>query len=1008
MSPCWRLMAVGVALLAAVPSAALTLLSAPEAEAESRERGASTARAAAGERVVGRSRPATVRARRASSWPSEGRATPDSPPATTAPASAESESPTGPIELAAAGIALDPLAPGEPDQQLAIQQPDAGLLPYFLESSGWFGQGFVDSLGSQRGSVAVGADRVLVLSDVADKVFIYDTRTLAAQGSFATGFEWSMNVAFYRGEVYVLGDVRDPVVGVFQRVSVVKVFNLAGQLQREFMLRPPYRPVGLTYTGLDLAWGEIWLATSSSASGGDLGGQEVAVFDATTGAFKGAVRQPLGDKGESDPNRYWWDFALSPELRGGISDRRFFGRGAEPLAAFGIDHAVACTGRVLFGCSAQNQRGTDAVWGMRWFLELNSPVISNYDRKVTEYSIDRRRAVSQPALGLALDYPGYYLSLRRSWRPNQAVQNTALTLTDVVYSHRKARIDWDGPLTKSDWVRGTHALPYVVSDADIFVIGARGERWYEPARGFQKIELWIDGQLKETKTAPAGSFDNIDTTQYANRPEGTQPAHTIELRAYLEGGRVVSATNADLRIDNQAPGGTVIAPGPYARQTVTVTGTAIDTHSGPESWQLQAQPAGGSWQNLCPPDSEPDALAAYSCNWNTTLGQDGTYKLRARIIDRSVNDGNSAYSPETEIVVDNTPPSLSDVAPALGSPYSAFVEANVSPVHIRHEDVTSGIERTELEINTAGDGTETGVWEPARANPATAPGEDWIVWDTTEITDGTHMVRATTSDRAGNRRQTRYQVAFAARRSCPRQDKDAPRRCYGGVVVGNLQRHPLDYDRNAYVSTGVQAYIDTPNKIPGGAGFSASGVSVLGPLEYSTVETGIINNNCRGDDSGPAEPLPEDRGRNHWWAYAYHILGGGYAGTSNPCLFRTYDGTRRKYKVVIRGRNALAIISGRVRTVSEAYGTCKRDCFTDRPSVGSTVFGETNRYKREVAGYFDHAAYKAKNGGWTPASSGEWRRADQGVGYRSILHQGNPGFFCVDGPDGGGCTPPTP
>jgi hypothetical protein len=52
-------------------------------------------------------------------------------------------------------------------------------------------------------------------------------------------------------------------------------------------------------------------------------------------------------------------------------------------------------------------------------------------------------------------------------------------------------------------------------------------------------------------------------------------------------------------------------------------------------WQLQAQLAGGSWQNVCPPATQPDALATYSCNWNTTNSQypDGTYTLRARITD---------------------------------------------------------------------------------------------------------------------------------------------------------------------------------------------------------------------------------------------------------------------------------------------------------------------------------------------------------------------------------------
>lgn len=658
----------------------------------------------------------------------------------------EPESPTGPIALPGAGIVLDPLAPGEPEQQLEIQQPNASLMPFFQDATGWFGQGFVDADGSPRASVTVGADRVLVMSDITDKVFLYDTRSLAAvaPGSFSTGFASSRNITFYRGEIYVLGGSSST------GSSTIRVFDLNGGLRRSM----PLNSVGTsgTFTGLDVAWGEIWVSTASqSSSTGDITGHQVAVFDATNGAFKGVGRQPLGDRDQDEPNRYWWDFALSPELGGGISDRRFFGRGAWPLTGFGTDDALACTGRVLFGCVANNQRGIDAVWGMRWFLELNSPVVNNYDRQVTEYSIDKRKAVSQPALGLSLDYPGYYLSYRRSWSPRQATQQTALTLTDVVYSHRKARIDWSGPPTTDAWLRGTQRVNYVVSDADIFVIGARGERWYEPARGFQRIQLWINDQFIEEKTSAVGYFD-VPTTQYANRPGVGEEPHKLELRATLEGNRELVSTNPSMRVDNLPPTGTIASVGEFVSGTVRVSGTPSDAHSGPKSWELEMQSPGGAWQRICGPLTEPDATGSYTCSWNTATVADGRYNLRGRVTDYASDGGNIGYTPVISTFVDNTDPTLS-VSGGLTERADAALpifEDEQPPLATASADVGgSGVARIEVFV----DGLKVDGAEQACAG---CPLDQTFSFDPTRHETGDHTVRVVATDQAGRSRETSW------------------------------------------------------------------------------------------------------------------------------------------------------------------------------------------------------------------------------------------------------------
>lgn len=928
--------------------------------------------------------------------------------AVTGPAArAAADSPTGPIELPGTGMGLDPLAPGEPEQQLEIEQPDASLKPFFQASSGWFGSDFVIGNGSTRASVTVGEGRVFVMSDWWDRVYSYDARSLAALGSFPTEFDVSRNVAFYRGELYVLGNNYDPEL-VKVKGQQVKVFDPSGNLRRQLALNPPGASA---YTGLDVAWNEIWVSTPASAAS-EIGGQQVAVFDAQTGAFKGAAIQPLADKDQGGANRYWWDFALSPELNGGISDRRFFGRGAAPLAGFGTDNAIACTGRVLFGCVADNQRGIDAVWGMRWFLELNSPVVNDYDRQVTEYSIEKRKAISQPALGLSLDYPGYYLSFRRAWQPMQAQQNDALTLTDVVYSHRKARIDWDGPLTKADWVRGTKSLPYVVSDADIFVIGARGERWYEPARGFQKIELWIDGQLKATKTTPSGSFDNIDTTQYANRPGPGEQPHTIELRATLEGGRVVSTSNPELRIDNLAPTGTVVSPGQYVRGMSVVGGAVVDVHSGAGSWQLEAQRTGGTWQTVCTPDTEPDVSGAFACTWNTTNGQypDGNYKLRARITDKSSDGGNSAYTPEINVLVDNTAPVIDNMAPDLYEDAYETVQDLVIPVGWTHTDATSGVQETTVWANTASDGSEDGAWEQiGRSSDSNDPG---FAWDTGAREGGLYRFRARACDRAGNCREREWQAQMLppdARAESPSTEQSgdirakktscsgsgAGKRCYAGEWVGRLVNGEMDlYSR----TWGIGADIRTPVPVryTGKYDFSAAWVGLGGYYDANgTLQSGITTNpSCGGSDR-----IIDGKRYDVYWTRIEYI--DPYGQAFRQCYKKLDTGEEHRYTVdVVETTScAKALIDGTPKfvRVPDHDRKCgrknKRRYWINKNGHANTqAKGEVNDPGRGMGGRFFNLLFQPfETSGWQSATANTvFAKQDRGYMFR-----GSPDAFCV-------------
>src|SRR5207237_3385570 len=126
--------------------------------------------------------------------------------------------------------------------------------------------------------------------------------------------------------------------------------------------------------------------------------------------------------------------------------------------------------------------GTDAVWGQKHFLQTrvgapdwkSSPVT-----EVDEYDVEPSGAPN------ALGQQAVTMTRARTWNPQDASMGN---YRDIAWRARGTKIDWSGPLTKdpSDWLRSPNntqdkCLHYVVSDADIYVVGATGEHWYNLA-----------------------------------------------------------------------------------------------------------------------------------------------------------------------------------------------------------------------------------------------------------------------------------------------------------------------------------------------------------------------------------------------------------------------------------------------------------------------------------------------------------------------------------------------
>jgi hypothetical protein len=88
------------------------------------------------------------------------------------------------------------------------------------------------------------------------------------------------------------------------------------------------------------------------------------------------------------------------------------------------------------------------------------------------------------------------------------------------------------------------------------------------------------------------------------------------------------------------PAVSVRSPGTSVKDTVTITADAADGESGVASVVVQyLAPSASSWTALCTATVTP-----YSCSWNTKVGADGAYGLRAIATDRA------GYSTTSDVV----------------------------------------------------------------------------------------------------------------------------------------------------------------------------------------------------------------------------------------------------------------------------------------------------------------------------------------------------------------------
>jgi len=227
---------------------------------------------------------------------------------------------------------------------------------------------------------------------------------------------------------------------------------------------------------------------------------------------------------------------------------------------------------------------------------------------------------------------------------------------------------------------------------------------------FDRMELYIDGTLLATWTTPGEYTFALNTTAYADG------GHVLTLKVIDKAGNEFE-TSVSITIDNTSPEVDILSPtGGYLAGTVDVMLYGFDAYLDRIELYINDTLL-TSWS--------VNGIHTYSLD--TTAYADGSYTLKAKVIDKAGNEAEANVS----VVIDNTPPTAAITAPEDGAEVTGTVTITVSG-----DD--ANFDRMELYI----DGALVATW--------TTSGTHDYEWDTTAYGDGAHRIELRVIDKAGN------------------------------------------------------------------------------------------------------------------------------------------------------------------------------------------------------------------------------------------------------------------
>lgn len=602
--------------------------------------------------------------------------------------------------------------------------------------------------------LTVGGGRLFVSAESRNRVYVYDAATLQPLGD-GIPVTRPEGIAYYHDELFVLSR-RTGLNAVKPGLNDIDVYSPDGSLKRTFVVPLPQVSPG----GIDVAWNEIWIHMGAgltlildaqtglpkgihgrpaqeaqgggpSLSGGlapfpvgtepfvgadewgdDYMGLFSACYDDPTGSDQcpggaaATLPPPWGDYtlyltqewAKQRRLSNWRDVSVAPDINGVLEGRHLLSRDAAQDVLQSADEADSVSPVDSARLDRTLVEGTDVQWGMGHVFSVDGNRQAAGD---TNPNDDRGTeledwALSQEASGAWRLEPYRSMQIKQVGDPGSR---------DVAYNYRGARIDWSGTPTTSEWLNGQQPLDYIVSDADIYLAGARGEHYYELARLLDHVALSVDGHLEATSSLAKGTL-TVDTER--RNPDGSftyaSGVHTLKLTAYLTDGTSVEISNRDFRIDHDPPFGDITsAAGKYASGQQQVTGSMTDLHKGPKDWQARVSPAyATSWSPIC----TANAPGPYQCSWDTTAVADGRYRLQAVLTDAMTNKHPNVSTAEmapiaqndpTEVIVDNQPPALS--LSGEMTIHKPFLEGNTYGLQVSSQDAGSGVKSIEVLVD---------------------------------------------------------------------------------------------------------------------------------------------------------------------------------------------------------------------------------------------------------------------------------------------------------------------
>jgi hypothetical protein len=262
----------------------------------------------------------------------------------------------------------------------------------------------------------------------------------------------------------------------------------------------------------------------------------------------------------------------------------------------------------------------------------------------------------------------------------------------------------------------------------------------------------VRGTVTLTSNTSDTGGSGIATVGYELAPSGgsfnSQPAswdttlvsdglYDLRVVATDVAGNSTTSSLITTRVDNTPPALTFSSPASDAVVSGTVNLVATSSDASPAN-----PPINFAYKLASDP---PSAYTATGSSWNTTTlsAGDGLYDLRAQATDDA---GNTRTVENTNIRVDNAPPTISITAPAPainGSvPSPTTFSATATDVG------GSGVTQVQFfECSNQSVDCATGVWSPL--GTVAAPGPYEVSW-TIPGTDGNHSLAAVATDNAGH------------------------------------------------------------------------------------------------------------------------------------------------------------------------------------------------------------------------------------------------------------------